>query len=66
MNGSTAKVGRVEVCYSRQYRTVCDDSWDELEARVVCRQLDYTSGGELTHTHTGQCVACIKLGKLQN
>ena len=52
MDGSTAKVGRVEVCYAGQYRTVCDDSWDELEARVVCRQLDYTSGGELTHTHT--------------
>ena len=70
MNGFTAKEGRVEVCYGGQYRTVCDDSWDELEARVVCRQLDYTSGGELTHTHThthtGQCVACVKLGKLQN
>ena len=70
MNGSTVKEGRVEVCYAVQYGTVCDDSWDELEARVVCRQLDYTSGGELTHTHThthtGQCVACVKLGKLQN
>ena len=68
MNGSTAKVGRVEVCYAGQYGTVCDDFWDEPEARVLCRQLDYTSGGELTHTHThtGQCVACIKLGKLQN
>ena len=58
MNGSTAKEGRVEVCYGVQYRTVCDDYWDELEARVVCRQLEFTSGGELTHTQTvGQCVA---------
>ena len=67
MDGSTVKEGRVEVCYAVQYRTVCDDSWDELEARVVCRQLNYTSGGEShTHTRTGQCVACVKLGKLQN
>ena len=58
MNGSTAKEGRVEVCYGVQYRTVCDDYWDELEARVVCRQLEFTSGGELTHTHTHSRSVC--------
>ena len=62
MNGS-AKGGRVEVCYARQYRTVCDDSWDKLEARVVCRQLNYTSGGEFnthTHTHTHRSVCSLR------
>ena len=37
--------GRVEICKENQYGTACDDRWDELEARIVCRQLQHNSNG---------------------
>ena len=37
--------GTVLVCYNNTYGTVCDDFWDELEARVVCTSLGYSGNG---------------------
>ena len=37
--GGTASSGRLEVYLAGRWGTVCQDSWDDVDARIVCREL---------------------------
>ena len=41
MNGTAVAMfeGRVEVCFSGEWISVCDSMWDSNSAEVTCRQL---------------------------
>ena len=43
VDGRNEYEGRVEVCHDGEWKTVCDRMWREEEAKVVCRQLNYSN-----------------------
>ena len=50
VGGSSEYEGRVEICSEGQWGTVCDPSWGDEEAAVVCQQLGYPVPGVLSYT----------------
>ena len=44
VGGSSPKEGRVEINHAGRHGTVCNDEWDDLDAKVVCTMLGYGNG----------------------
>jgi len=61
--GNIQSEGRVEICISNLWGTICDDFWGSADAIVVCRQLGYLTQGAVafSNAHFGAGVGPIYL-----
>ena len=44
---SESRNGTVQVCINRTWGSVCDSNWNSRAANVVCRQLGFTTLGNI-------------------
>ncbi|XP_041454769.1 deleted in malignant brain tumors 1 protein-like isoform X1 [Lytechinus variegatus] len=66
VSGSSSNEGRVEIYYSGEWGTICDDSWDTYDGAVVCRQLGYPGVEEVfSEAYFGEGVGRIWIDNME-
>ena len=57
--GLDSSNGRVEICKFRTWGAVCSDEWNDVDAKVVCRQLGYDPEGFHVYTIMAVRLHCL-------
>uniref|UniRef100_A0A1X7TY56 SRCR domain-containing protein n=1 Tax=Amphimedon queenslandica TaxID=400682 RepID=A0A1X7TY56_AMPQE len=67
VGGTTAFEGRVEVCISNVWGTVCDDGWTVEDSNVACKKAGYQAFGSMPNDRSsyGSSDLSILLTRLQ-
>ena len=47
VGGANDLEGRVEICYNKMWGSVCQNSWQNNDVRIVCKQLGHHSKGNV-------------------
>ena len=53
IDGINKLEGRVEIQYQGIWGTICDDGWDDTDATVVCKELNFLNGIATNETQFG-------------
>lgn len=65
VNGNLTS-GRVEIFHEGVWGTICDDSWDIADARVICRMLGFPNAVSApTNAKFGQGIGTIWLDEVR-
>ncbi|GIL85269.1 hypothetical protein Vretifemale_13874 [Volvox reticuliferus] len=48
VGGRSPQEGTVQVCRNVVWGTICDTNWNDVDARVVCRQLGFANGAAVS------------------
>ena len=57
---NVANEGRVEICLSNEWGTICDDSWSTDDANVACGALGFSNTSELFLSYFFVCIFAFK------